>query len=161
MSAVATARATRPAATRRSAVSWGGSPAAGERDARGLQHDEAGTSRPRLRVVTGAAPARTTLPFLALIILVLAGALVASMLLNARMADTAYRMKEAQVELNVLNDHVETLRTDVQEASAPDSLATRASERGMVPAGAPGVVDLERSTLTEGASAGDDADQAG
>ena len=59
----------------------------------------------------------------------LAGALITSMLLNAKMADTAYRMKEKQVELNVAEDHVETLRTQVQEASAPDALAGRRNRR--------------------------------
>ena len=63
----------------------------------------------------------------------LAGALITSMLLNAKMADTAYRMKEKQVELNVAEDHVETLRTQVQEASAPDALAGRAKELGWCP----------------------------
>ena len=85
--------------------------------------------------------------------MVLAGALVASMLLNAKMADTAYRMKEKQVELNVAEDHVETLRTQVQEASAPDALAVRAKDLGMVPAAAPGVIDVEKGQLTEGTPA--------
>ncbi|CED91211.1 Hypothetical protein AAM4_1379 [Actinomyces succiniciruminis] len=80
------------------------------------------------------------------------------MLLNARMADTAYKMKTAQVELNVLNDHIETVRADVQEASAADTLAARAAELGMVPAAAPGVVDLADSTLAGGSAAeADDA----
>ena len=86
-------------------------------------------------------------------ILVLAGALITSMLLNAKMADTAYRMKEKQIELNVAEDHVETLRTQVQEASAPDALAGRAKELGMVPAAAPGVVDVNKGQLTEGTPA--------
>ena len=83
----------------------------------------------------------------------LAGALITSMLLNAKMADTAYRMKEKQIELNVAEDHVETLRTQVQEASAPDALAGRAKELGMVPAAAPGVVDVNKGQLTEGTPA--------
>jgi len=109
--------------------------------------------RPELRVVRGIVPSRRTLPFLALVIGILACALVSTMLLNARMADTAYKMKAAQVELNVLNDHIETVRADVQEASSADSLAARAAELGMVPAAAPGVVDLSDSTLAGGAAA--------
>lgn len=110
-------------------------------------------SRPRLRVVRGVAPARTTLPFLLLVVVILAGALVSSMLLNAQMASTAYRMQEAQVELNVINDHVATLQTQVQEASAPDTLAQRAADLGMVPAAAPGVVELTSGTVIGGAPA--------
>lgn len=116
------------------------------------------SGRPELRVVRGVVPSRRTLPFLVLVIGILACALVSSMLLNARMADTAYKMKTAQVELNVLNDHIETVRADVQEASAADTLAARAAELGMVPAAAPGVVDLADSTLAGGSAAeADDA----
>ncbi|CAM2730972.1 hypothetical protein ACSL103130_00050 [Actinomyces slackii] len=149
MSATATARVQgRRFASQPSAVegrAQGASPASA-----GRAQDSA---RPALRVIRSAAPSRSTLPFLAIIILILSGALVASMLLNAQMADTAYQMKDKQIELNVMNDHVETLRTQVQEASAPDSLASRAEELGMVPAGAPGVVDLESSSLSGGAPA--------
>ncbi|SDM49583.1 hypothetical protein [Actinomyces ruminicola] len=116
------------------------------------------SGRPELRVVRGIIPSPRTLPFLALVIGVLACALVSSMLLNAWMADTAYKMKTAQVELNVLNDHIETVRAEVQEASAADTLAARAAELGMVPAAAPGVIDLTDSTLAGGAAAeADDA----
>lgn len=109
--------------------------------------------QPQLRVVRGAAPARSTLPFLLVVVTILVGALAASMLLNARMADTAYKMKAAQTELNVLNDHIETVRSDVQEASSPDALASRAAALGMVPAAAPGVIDLSSSTLSGGTAA--------
>ncbi|MBO3724292.1 hypothetical protein J5X07_04505 [Actinomyces bowdenii] len=149
MNATATARAARPEAARRTATSWSGAAAGAGARARG----QAPASRPDLRVIRAAAPARSTLPFLAMNIIILAGALVASMLLNAQMASTAYRMKEVQVEVNIMNDHVETLRTQVQEASAPDTLAAKAAELGMVPAGAPGVVDLNGNRLTNGTAA--------
>ena len=117
MSATATARVTRPIATRRTAQASGSTSTQGRAEAGAV-------NRPQLRVVSGASrAASSSLPFLTVIILVLAGALITSMLLNAKMADTAYRMKEKQIELNVAEDHVETLRTQVQEASAPDALA--------------------------------------
>lgn len=109
--------------------------------------------RPQLYVVRSLVPSRTTLPFLLLIVVILAGALVSSMVLNAQMAETAYQMQEAQIELDVVRDHVETLRHDVQVASAPDSLAARAEGLGMVPAAPPGVVDLTTSTLAGGTPA--------
>ena len=147
MSATATARVTRPVTTRRTVQESGSTSTQGRPEA-------SSASRPQLRVISGASRATSSsLPFLALVIMVLAGALVASMLLNAKMADTAYRMKEKQVELNVAEDHVETLRTQVQEASAPDALAGRAKELGMVPAAAPGVVDVNKGQLTEGTPA--------
>ena len=110
MSATATARVTRPIATRRTAQASGSTSTQGRAEA-------GSANRPQLRVVSGASQAASSsLPFLTVIILVLAGALITSMLLNAKMADTAYRMKEKQIELNVAEDHVETLRTQVQEA---------------------------------------------
>ena len=137
----------RPIATRRTAQASGSTSTQGRAEAGAV-------NRPQLRVVSGASrAASSSLPFLTVIILVLAGALITSMLLNAKMADTAYRMKEKQIELNVAEDHVETLRTQVQEASAPDALAGRAKELGMVPAAAPGVVDVNKGQLTEGTPA--------
>lgn len=101
-------------------------------------------------MVRSAVPARATVPFLVLVALILAGALVASMVLNAGMADTAFKMHKAQIELNVVNDHIVTVRTELQKSSAPGTLAERASELGMVPAGAPGVVDLSQGTVSGG-----------
>nr|WP_300337715.1 hypothetical protein [Actinomyces sp.] len=109
--------------------------------------------RPALYVVRGIAPARSTVPFIMVVVLILAGALAASMLLNASMAATAFRMQSAQVELNVVNDHIDTVRSQVQDASAADHLTQRATELGMVPAGAPGVVDLGSSQLSAGQAA--------
>lgn len=142
---VPTAGAPRPASAR----SQTGAPARSRR----TRPVEEVTRRPRLRVVRGVAPARTTLPFLLLVVVILAGALVSSMVLNAQMASTAYRMQQAQVELDVVNDHVVTLQTQVQEASAPNSLAQRAAELGMVPAAAPGVIELSSGTVTGGTAA--------
>ncbi|MCL3778255.1 hypothetical protein H6X68_11395 [Actinomyces sp. 186855] len=75
------------------------------------------------------------------------------MVLNATMADTAFKMQQAQIRLNILNDHIDTVRSQVQDASAADSLAQRATELGMVPAGAPGVVDLTTGTVSGGSAA--------
>ncbi|WP_235954423.1 hypothetical protein [Actinomyces faecalis] len=111
------------------------------------------SERPALYVVRGIAPARSTVPFLMVVVLILAGALAASMLLNASMATTAFRMQSAQAELNVVNDHIDTVRSQVQDASAADHLTQRATELGMVPAAAPGVVDLTSSSLSAGQAA--------
>ncbi|WP_243856679.1 MULTISPECIES: hypothetical protein [Actinomyces] len=109
--------------------------------------------RPTLYVVRGIAPARASLPFLLVVVLILLGALASSMILNATMADTAFRMHEAQIRLNILNDHIDTVRSQVQDVSAADSLAQRATALGMVPAGAPGVVDLTTGTVSGGTAA--------
>ncbi|WP_249369919.1 MULTISPECIES: hypothetical protein [unclassified Actinomyces] len=109
--------------------------------------------RPTLYAVRGLAPARTSLPLILVVILILVAALASSMVLNATMADTAFKMQQAQIRLNILNDHIDTVRSQVQDASAADSLAQRATELGMVPAGAPGVVDLTTGTVSGGSAA--------
>lgn len=109
--------------------------------------------RPTLYLVRGTHSTRTGIPFLLLISGILIMALAASTLLNAAMARTAFDMQRKQVELNVISDHIDTVRSQVQDVSAADNLAARATELGMVPAGAPGVVDLTTSHLSAGQSA--------
>jgi hypothetical protein avisC_00397 len=104
-------------------------------------------------VVQGLAASRSTLPFLLGVVFILVAVLVSSMALNAAMADTAYRMQAAQVQLGVANDHVATLADQVQKASSPSSLTQAAQRLGMVPSGAPGVVDLTTSTVSGGTPA--------
>ena len=68
MSATATARVTRPIATRRTAQASGSTNTQGRAEASAV-------NRPQLRVVSGASrAASSSLPFLTVIILVLAGA---------------------------------------------------------------------------------------
>ena len=55
--------------------------------------------------------------------------------------------------INVVNDHIDTVRSQVEDAAAPDHLARRAGELGMVPAGVPGVIDLTDSSLSGGRAA--------
>ena len=110
----------------------------------------AAAPRPQLTVVRAIAPARTTLPFLVLVVLLLVSALLAPMILNAQMARTAYAMQRSQIELNEVEDHTETLRTQVQEASSPGHLAMRAAALGMVPAAAPGDIVLSDGTISGG-----------
>ena len=109
--------------------------------------------RPVLHVVRGVAPARGRLPVLLLILVLLLTPVFASTYLNAAMADTAFKLHDAQQRLAAVNEHIDTVNGLLQEASAPDSLAQRATELGMVPAGAPGVVDLTTGTASGGSAA--------
>ena len=159
MSASNAVRATRPAPrhTSRATASWeGAGQARPSRPRRGeprrAERSEA-TARPRLSVVQGLAASRSTLPFLLGVVFILVAVLVSSMALNAAMADTAYRMQAAQVQLGVANDHVATLADQVQKASSPSSLTQAAQRLGMVPSGAPGVVDLTTSIVSGGTPA--------
>ncbi|WP_159626491.1 hypothetical protein [Actinomyces sp. zg296] len=141
----ATARPTSP--TKRT---WEGG--ARPRPQRGAR--EAPLPQRQLRVVRGIAPGRSAIPFMLLIAAILIGALAITMVLNAKMAATAYELQKASTELDVVQDHLETVRGQVNDAAAPDALAKRAAELGMVPAAAPGVVDLRNGTVTGGSAAG-------
>lgn len=149
MSAATRPRQTRPASWR---PTTDGATARAVREPR-PRTERAAQDRPQLSVVRALAPARGTLPYLLLLVAVLVGSLMTSMVLNAKMADTAYRMKTSQVELNVLNDHIATVRDEVERASSSDQLAQRAAELGMVPAAAPGVVDLTTGQTSGGSAA--------
>ncbi|ARD41894.1 hypothetical protein [Actinomyces gaoshouyii] len=144
--ATATARPTSPAPT-----TWEGERRA-VRPRSGVR--ESSPSQRQLHVVRGIAPGRSTIPFVLLIAAILVGALATTMVLNAKMAATAYDLQKASAELDVVQDHVETVRGQVNAAAAPDALAKRAAELGMVPAAAPGVVDLRGGTVTGGSAAG-------
>ena len=61
--------------------------------------------------------------------------------------------------LNVINDHIDTVSTQVEDQAAPDHLAQRATELGMVPAGVPRVVDLGAGQVVGSAPAGQDGEQ--
>lgn len=123
--------------------------------ARPSQHtpERARDERPALYIVPGQAPARTRLPFILLIVGILVTALCGTVLLNARMAHTAFEMQKAQVERNVVTDHISSVSTELQAVSSSASLTQRATELGMVPASSAGVVDLNARTLTEGKAA--------
>lgn len=139
----------RPASPRPARARTQGAPARPARPAPGAQ--ETPRTRPaHLRLVRAVVPGRLSLPLVLTVLLLLVTSLVASMLLNAAMADTAFRMREASIELDIVNDHIDTLRSDLQRAAAPGTLAQRARELGMVPAGAPGVVDLDAGTVSGG-----------
>ncbi|WP_303325018.1 hypothetical protein [Actinomyces radicidentis] len=141
-------RRARTAPVRRTA----GAPTARARRPR-ARREASESEQPQLYVVRGLAPARSTLPFILLIVAILIGALATSMVLNARMAGTAYKMQKAQIELNVVNDHIDTVQGQVLDESSPEQLAQRAAALGMVPAQAPGVVDLTSSTVSGGTAA--------
>lgn len=109
--------------------------------------------RPELHIVAALAPQKNNLPFLVLIATIFLSAFLVQLVVNAQMVSTAYAMQEKQIELNELQDHTETLQTQVERASSPETLAQRAEELGMVRAQAPGAICLEDGTITGGEAA--------
>lgn len=106
--------------------------------------------RPHLQVVPAPSPVRSVVPFLVLCATILAGALLAVLLLNTQMAATAYQLREEQLTLNRLNETEASLRAQVERAGSPAVLEERAEELGMVPAEDVRFVHLERGEILGG-----------
>lgn len=106
--------------------------------------------RPLLQVVEGHRPRRSVVPAAIIILLVLIAAVVAPMLINTRMAQTSYAIREQQIQLNQLEAESWTLQTQLQEATSPIRLEKAARDQGMVPAGKLGTIRLENGHVEGG-----------
>ena len=109
----------------------------------------AGTpTRPRLKVV--AAPAlltrsqRPRLPFVLLLVTLLAAGLIGLLLLNTVVAQDAFALHRLQAEQTRLDDDEATLRMRAEQLDDPGALAARARALGMVAGGDPSFVQSGR-----------------
>ncbi|MBO0829733.1 MAG: hypothetical protein J2P24_18330 [Streptosporangiales bacterium] len=91
-----------------------------------------------------AAPARA--PFVALVVLLLGGGLVALLLLNVALAQDSYRLHQLQKQTALQSEQKAALQQQVAARQAPAVLAKRAEGLGMVPADDPGFIDLSKGT---------------
>lgn len=89
------------------------------------------TRRPRLLIVRAPAHQRSLVPFVALCLTILVGAMLGALLLNTAMAATAYEMQEQRIELARLSEHQQILTQQVERRGAPGALAAAATELGM------------------------------
>ncbi|WP_175953930.1 hypothetical protein [Schaalia sp. Marseille-Q2122] len=110
-------------------------------------------STPQLRVVEGVSQRRRLLPIVVVIVLVLVTAIVVPMVLNTRMAQTSFAIREQQLELNRLEAEAWTARTKLREVSSPGNLEKAAKNMGMVPAAKTGIITLSSGTIEGGNSA--------
>ncbi|MBQ0985930.1 septum formation initiator family protein [Streptomyces sp. F63] len=76
-------------------------------------------------------------PFVLLVVLLLAGGLISLLLLNASLNQGSFRLSELKKETTELTDQQQALQQEVDAFTAPDALAERARELGMVPGGSP------------------------
>lgn len=97
---------------------------------------------PVLRVVPERVAASARAPFVALVVLLLAGGLVALLLLNVALAQDSYRLHQLQKQTALQTEQRAALQQQVAAEQAPGVLAKRAEGLGMVPAGDPGYLDL-------------------
>ena len=106
-----------------------------------------------LRIVEGARPRRSVLAILVLLVIVAMASVVASMVLNTRMAQTSFEIREQQLALNELEAKSWTMRAELDRKASPTELGRAAKANGMVPAGSPGFISLDKGTVEGGTPA--------
>ena len=106
-----------------------------------------------LRIVEGARPRRSVLAILVLLVSVAMASVVASMVLNTRMAQTSFEIREQQLALNELEAKSWTMRAELDRKASPTELERAAKANGMVPAGSPGFISLDKGTVEGGTPA--------
>ena len=105
------------------------------------QH-EVESHRPSLRLVASRPLSAARLPFAIFIGVILAGGLVALLLLHTMAAQDAFRLEALQHESAALDDTEQQLAVANQQQEAPASLGARARALGMVATGSIAYVDL-------------------
>ena len=76
-------------------------------------------------------------PFAALVVLILAGGLIALLLLNTALNQGSFQLTRLQQQTDKLTDEQQGLQQQIGAWSAPDALSARARQLGMVPGGNP------------------------
>ena len=106
-----------------------------------------------LRIVEGTRPRRSAVAILMLLVAVALASVVASMVLNTRMAQTSFEIREQQLVLNELEAQSWTMRAELDRKASPAELEKAAKANGMVPAGTSGFITLETGTVEGGTPA--------
>ena len=104
-----------------------------------------------LRIVEGTRPRRSAI--LMLLVAVALASVLASMVLNTRMAQTSFEIREQQLALNELEAQSWTMRAELDRKASPAELEKAAKANGMVPAGTSGFITLETGTVEGGTPA--------
>lgn len=81
-------------------------------------------------------------PFVAMVVLLLAGGLLGLLALNTVLAQDAFRLHELVQDNKALVDREQTLEREVETLRTPRNLAERARELGMVPGPVPAFLRL-------------------
>ena len=106
-----------------------------------------------LRIVEGTRPRRSAVAIRMLLVAVALGSVLASMVLNTRMAQTSFEIREQQLALNELEAQSWTMRAELDRKASPTELEKAAKANGMVPAGTSGFITRETGTVEGGTPA--------
>ncbi|MBO8194225.1 septum formation initiator family protein [Streptomyces oryzae] len=101
-------------------------------------------------------------PFVLLVVLLLGSGLLALLLLNASLNKGSFQLDRLAKETEELTDQQQALQQEVDRYSAPDQLARRAREQGLVPSGNPVFLRPDGTVRgTPGRAPGEDTEQEG
>ncbi len=107
----------------------------------------AGQSRPRLTVVPKVAARAPRIPFVLLVVTVLAAGLVGLLLLNTTLQSGAYQVTALQQTAKSLSVKKQNLQTRVAELQQPQRLANQARRLGMVQNDSPAFLSLSTGVI--------------
>jgi len=103
---------------------------------------EAAVERARLTVVPRRRTPAARVPFVTLVTLVLLGGVVGLLLFNTSMQQASFAATELQDQAANLAARQQTLKMELDQLRDPQSVAQRAANLGMVPAGNPAFLEL-------------------
>lgn len=92
---------------------------------------------------------RPVIVMISLLVILSFAVIVGLVLLNTSVAQRQYEMVGLRNQERVLSQENQTLLKEAQSLAAPQTLAKRAKELGLVAPAAPGLVDLESSSITQ------------
>ncbi|MFF7988639.1 cell division protein FtsL [Kitasatospora xanthocidica] len=101
-----------------------------------------GQGRARITVRPGKRPVRGRTPFAVLVVVLLAAGLLGLLALNTALNEGSFELSRLQRQTTVATDEQQSLQHQIDQSSAPDALARRAAELGMVPAGGMAFLDV-------------------
>lgn len=101
----------------------------------------------RLGAVRGPSATAARTPFVVLVVTLLAGGLIALLLLNSAVNSDSFELDKLQDETTGYTDEQQALQQEVDGYSAPDELERRAQELGMVPGGNPAFLNPDGTVL--------------
>ncbi|RKQ36161.1 hypothetical protein [Kocuria tytonis] len=115
-------------------------------------------ARRPLSVVPRRVPRRSRVSTVVMCALALAAALVGILLLNIQITQGQYQLTDLTGQERALSQENEALTQDIEANSAPQNLAARANDLGMVPAKDVGSIDLRTGAVTAPSSAAEKSD---
>ncbi|MEV7771890.1 cell division protein FtsL [Kitasatospora sp. NPDC086791] len=95
-----------------------------------------------MTVRPGKRPVRGRTPFAVLVVVLLAAGLLGLLALNTALNEGSFELSRLQKQTTVATDEQQSLQHQIDQSSAPDALARRAAELGMVPAGGMAFLDV-------------------